>query len=126
MKKACFIEDTFEDGFHIFQVLSHCKSTIMVLWECLCIFNMFSEHCHLSGMYLQPHTCLHVGSFNGLGSSRFEDANALQHPQQIYCSLILSIASNHCSMESNTFHCQQDDFLSVRVHATYDERLELF
>jgi hypothetical protein len=33
------------------------------------------------GMYLQHHTCLHVGSFDGLGSSRFEDANALQHPQ---------------------------------------------
>jgi len=47
--KGCFVEDTFEDGFHIFQVLPHSKCTIMVLWECLCIFNMFSEHCHLSG-----------------------------------------------------------------------------
>jgi hypothetical protein len=45
-----------------------------------------SSICFLSivacqGMYLQHHTCLHVGSFTGLGSSRFEDANALQHPQ---------------------------------------------
>jgi hypothetical protein len=45
-----------------------------------------SSICFLSiatcqGMCLQHHTCLHVGSFNGLGSSRFEDANALQHPQ---------------------------------------------
>jgi len=28
--KGCFVEDTFEDGFHIFQVLSHSKCTIMV------------------------------------------------------------------------------------------------
>ncbi len=47
--KGCFVEDSFEDGFHIFQVLSHSKCTTMVLWECLCICNMFSEHCHLSG-----------------------------------------------------------------------------
>jgi len=45
-----------------------------------------SSICFLSiatcqGRYLQHHTCLHVGSFNGLGSSRFEDSNALQHPQ---------------------------------------------
>jgi hypothetical protein len=44
-----------------------------------------SSTCFLSiatcqGMYLQHHTCLHVGSFNGLGSSSFEDANALQNP----------------------------------------------
>jgi hypothetical protein len=45
-----------------------------------------SSICFLSiatcqGRYLEHHTCLHVGSFNGLGSSTLEDANALQHPQ---------------------------------------------
>jgi len=107
----CSVEVTREDELQIFQVVTHSWWTTMDLWECVCA----SSVCLLDiiaspSMYSYNHACPCVVSLSGFCSSTFQDDDALEQLP------IRSMLSNCCSMDLNTFCCQQESLLFLNPY----------